>query len=118
MAPPVLINRRVRDYRHLRGWSQAELAQRAGVSRTAVSAIEGNRLVPSVAAALALAATLGCSVEALFGPANGPQQGPEWAWPPAQSPCRYWVAQIGNRTLCYPAEALVGGLAPHDAVWR
>jgi DNA-binding XRE family transcriptional regulator len=43
---------RVRPYRESRGWSQAELARRAGISRAAVSAIEVNRLVPSVTAAL------------------------------------------------------------------
>jgi len=31
-----------------REWSQAELAERAGISRAAVSAIEGERLSPSV----------------------------------------------------------------------
>ena len=49
-----------------RQWSQADLAQRAGISRAAVSAIEGERLSPSVATALALAAVFECSVEELF----------------------------------------------------
>jgi DNA-binding XRE family transcriptional regulator len=44
-----------------------ELAGRAGISRAAVSAIEGDRLSPSVTTALALAAVLDCSVEELFG---------------------------------------------------
>jgi len=49
------------------GWSQAELARRADIPRTSVSAIEGDRLTPSVTAALALARVLECSVEELFG---------------------------------------------------
>src|SRR6202030_4317371 len=63
MAQATLPPNRVRAYRRERNWSQADLAQRAAISRTAVSAIEINRLVPSVAAALALAAAFGCTVE-------------------------------------------------------
>src|SRR5262245_16820813 len=79
-------------------WSQAQLAQRAGISRAAVSAIEIGRLVPSVAAALALAAAFGCTVEELFG-GGAPLSGNEasWAWPPSAFPCRYWLAQVGKR---------------------
>jgi DNA-binding XRE family transcriptional regulator len=43
---------RVRANRLRLGLSQAQLAEKAGVSRTAVTAIEGNRLVPSVSAAI------------------------------------------------------------------
>jgi DNA-binding XRE family transcriptional regulator len=64
---PVLARRLARQ------WSQAELAQRAGISRAAVSAIEVERLSPSVATALALAAVFECSVEELFGRAQ-----PRW----------------------------------------
>ena len=60
------LQNRVKALRLGRGWSQAELAQRAGISRAAVSAIEIERLVPSVAAALALAEAFGCRVDALF----------------------------------------------------
>jgi molybdate-binding protein/DNA-binding XRE family transcriptional regulator len=97
-----------------RGWSQAELAQRAGISRAAVSAIEVQRLVPSVAAALALAAALGCSVEELFG-ARGE---PAWAWPPPDGPCRYWQARVGDRTFLYPAEPTAAGVVRHDGIYQ
>ena len=50
----------------LRGWSQEELARLSGLSRAGVSAIETGRLIPSAAAALALAAALECRVEDLF----------------------------------------------------
>jgi DNA-binding XRE family transcriptional regulator/molybdate-binding protein len=56
----------VRERRTLHGWSQAELAERAGVSRQLVSAVESGRHEPGVSAALAIADALGVSVEALF----------------------------------------------------
>jgi molybdate-binding protein/DNA-binding XRE family transcriptional regulator len=112
------LRNRVREHRRLRGWTQADVARRAGISRTAVSAIEVGRLVPSVAAALSLAAAFGCPVEALFGPAAGGPADPEWAWPPTRSPSRYWLARVGGRTLRYPAEATGAGVIAHDGVSR
>ena len=56
----------LRDRRTLRGWSQEQLARRSGLSRAGISAIETDRLIPSAAAALALAAALECRVEDLF----------------------------------------------------
>lgn len=56
----------LREHRGQRGWSQALLAERAGVSRQLVSAVESGRHEPGVAAAMALAKALGVSVEALF----------------------------------------------------
>jgi molybdate-binding protein/DNA-binding XRE family transcriptional regulator len=100
-----------------RGWTQAELARRAGVSRTAVSAVEIGRLVPSVGAALALAAALGCTVEDLFVPAAEGHTDPEWAWPPARARCRYWQAEVRGRVLRFPAEATTAGVVPHDGVF-
>lgn len=59
---------RIRALREQRGWSQQDLAGRAGVTRQLVGSIEAGRHSPSVAAALALARALGTSVETLFGP--------------------------------------------------
>jgi DNA-binding XRE family transcriptional regulator len=50
--------KRVRDRRSLLGLSQATLAAGAGISRTTVTAIEGGRVVPAVAAALGIATAL------------------------------------------------------------
>ncbi len=96
---------RVRDHRLARGWTQEELARRAGISRTAVTAIESARLVPSVAAALALATALGETVETLFG-SGVPETVPEvWAWEPADHRgC--WRAEVAGRTIQYPAASL------------
>ncbi len=107
---------RVKSRRLARGWSQAELAERAGISRAAVSAIEVNRLVPSVAAALALAAVLECSVEELFSPTAAPsrQIASTWAWPSSHEPGRYWCGQVSGRLLFYPVEATPLGEISHD----
>lgn len=85
--------------------TQAELADRAGVSRTAVTAIEGERFVPSVATALALADVLGLTVEALFGRGNVPADDETWAWEPADAQARFWRAEVAGRRLRYPAGA-------------
>jgi molybdate-binding protein/DNA-binding XRE family transcriptional regulator len=118
MATTPFVRNLVKAYRQQRGWSQAELALRAHISRTAVSAVETNRLLPSVAAALSLARVLGCTVEALFpvGPAEDAE--PVWAWPPARTPCRYWEALVGGRILRYPAEATAAGVVAHDGVFQ
>lgn len=105
---------RVHRYRTARGWSQAELARRADISRAAVSAIEIDRLVPSVAAALALAAAFGCTVEDLFGRTT--TAAPAWAWPPARPGGRFWQAEVAGRVLRFPAEATSAGVVPHDGV--
>jgi len=106
---------RVKEVRQQHGWSQDQLAAKTGVSRTAISAIETHRLVPSVAAALALANAFGCSVESLFGLDHEPKD--SWAWPPTGEPCRFWRANIGGRTLRFPIENTVAGMLPHDGVW-
>ncbi len=89
---------RLKDCRIRRGWTQSELARRSGISRAAVSAIETHRLVPSVAAALKLAACLECTVEALFGTAR-PAAKNEWAWAPPAPASRYWQAEVAGRIL-------------------
>jgi molybdate-binding protein/DNA-binding XRE family transcriptional regulator len=106
----------LRAGRWRRGWSQEELARRAGLSRAEVSAIETGRLVPSTAAALALAAAMECRVEDLF--RLGPRETGQavWAWPPARQPCRYWAAEVGGVVRLYPAEATALGVVPHDGV--
>ncbi len=52
--------------RAIRDLTQAELADRAGVTRRSVNAIETGRMVPSVLLALRLARALGVTVDALF----------------------------------------------------
>ena len=117
MTPTNLTNR-LKARRLERRWSQADLAVKAGISRTAVSAIEGRRLVPSVAAALALAAALGCAVEDLFGPEKALAADElSWALPPPTMPCRYWLARVGDRVLRFPTEPSEAGLLEHDGLF-
>lgn len=52
--------------RAIRDLTQAELAEKAGVTRKSVNAIETGRMVPSVVLALKLARTLGVPVETIF----------------------------------------------------
>jgi molybdate-binding protein/transcriptional regulator with XRE-family HTH domain len=106
----------VKTRRVQRRWSQDELARRAGISRAAVSAIEIKRLVPSVAAALALAKAFGCRVEDLFGSADDAVETETWAWEPLADPCGYWRAEVGGRILRFPTEVTVAGMLPHDGV--
>jgi molybdate-binding protein/DNA-binding XRE family transcriptional regulator len=117
MADLRQVRNAVKGRRLERSWSQLELAGRAGISRAAVSAIEINRLVPSVAAALALAQSLDCSVEDLFGSGQPPEE-PQWAWPPPQVPCRFWQATVGGRRLLYPAETTASGVLEHDGLYQ
>src|SRR6059058_4711646 len=107
----------LRDWRTRRGWSQEELARRSGLSRAGISAIETDRLIPSAAAALALAAALECRVEDLFRLRSGPRE-VAWAWPPRREPCRYWLDEVGEGRRLYPAEATALGVIPHDGIYR
>lgn len=109
----------VQARRQARDWSQAALAERAGISRAAVSAIEGERLSPSVATALALAAVFECSVEELFGRGGiSNPRGTDWAWKPRGESSRYWEAEVGRCRLLYPVEATTLNPTPHDGVWQ
>lgn len=86
--------------------TQGDLAARAGISRTEVTALEGDRHIPSVAAALAIADVLGTTVEALFGRGEIREKEELWAWPPQSTQLRYWRAEVAGRILRYPATSL------------
>jgi putative transcriptional regulator len=63
--PEGLVNR-LREARAERGWTQAELAERVGVTRKTVNTVENGVFTPSTILALKLAQALGTTVEALF----------------------------------------------------
>lgn len=59
---------RVRELRGERGWSQAELAERLGVSRQTVNSIETERYEPSLSLAFRIAGVFGATLESIFQP--------------------------------------------------
>ncbi|HEV7229020.1 helix-turn-helix transcriptional regulator [Brevundimonas sp.] len=56
----------LKEVRTAAGLTQAELAERAGVSRKTINTVENGVFVPSTTLALLLARTLGVTVEDLF----------------------------------------------------
>jgi len=120
MANEIRLDNDVRAFRARLGWSQEELARRTGLSRAGISAIEMGRLVPSTAAALALAAALGCTVESLFRLPRADPAGcaASWAWGAPAGPCRYWRAEVAGRRHLYPVEISPLGLLPHDGTFH
>ena len=66
---------RLRVLRAEREWSQAELAERAGVSRQTVNAIEVGKYDPSLPLAFTLARIFGQAIEQIFQPVAEPDGG-------------------------------------------
>ena len=64
--PDVILKNKVKTRRVLADLTQEDLAQKVGVTRQTVLAIEKGNYAPSVVLALRLARTLGCTVEDLF----------------------------------------------------
>jgi putative transcriptional regulator len=60
------LGNRLREVREANGLTQAQLADRIGVSRKTVNTVENGVFVPSTVVALKLAGALGRPVEELF----------------------------------------------------
>jgi len=56
----------LRDRRAERGWTQQDLAERCGVSRQTVIAVENGKYDPSLPLAMRIARQFRCRVEDLF----------------------------------------------------
>jgi transcriptional regulator with XRE-family HTH domain len=69
-VPPLTRNALVRLL-GARGWTDGELAARAGLDRTHVNQLKNGRVSPTVATALALARALGVPVATAFPPGSG-----------------------------------------------
>jgi putative transcriptional regulator len=69
------LNNRLRVLRAERRWSQAELADRLGVSRQTINAIETGKYDPSLPLAFALARVFGLRIEELFTPDGETREG-------------------------------------------
>jgi molybdate-binding protein/DNA-binding XRE family transcriptional regulator len=111
------------------GLSQQDLAERAGLTRQAISAIEGGKYVPNTVVALRLARILGCRVEDLFGlPDDGEEREVEVVapdgWPLVHGgrpsgPVRAIVAYGRGRWVAHPLLArrsLREGFSSADAI--
>lgn len=108
--------------RRARGLSQAELAERCGVSRQFVNLLEAGRTQPNVQLAMTLARVLGATVEELF--AGAPDRleldgtlslGDVRTVPGA----RVVLGRVDGRWVAHAAdtpESLGGGFAPADGV--
>lgn len=66
---------RLKVLRAERDWSQQDLAERLGVSRQTVNAIETGRYDPSLPLAFQIAGVFGQSIEQIFSP-NGAAEPP------------------------------------------
>lgn len=62
---------RMRVLRAERRWSQEALAERVGVSRQAVNAVETGKHDPSLLLAFKIAEAFGCRIEEVFDPQLG-----------------------------------------------
>jgi putative transcriptional regulator len=60
------VNNRLRVLRAERNWSQADLAERLGVSRQSVNAVETGKYDPSLPLAFKIARVFDLSIEAIF----------------------------------------------------
>ncbi len=101
----VEMENRLREKRQALALSQKQLADLAGVTRQAISALEANQYSPATSVALQLGRALHCRVEDLF----SIKQGGEvvdgellGALPPGNVPLRAQVTQIGHRLLVRP----------------
>lgn len=62
------MNNRLRVLRAERGWSQGDLADRLGVSRQTINAVETGKYDPSLPLAFSIARLFERSIEAIFDP--------------------------------------------------
>jgi putative transcriptional regulator len=60
------VKNKLRELRGERDWSQAELAERAGVSRQTINAIETGKYDPSLPLAFVLARIFKLKIEEMF----------------------------------------------------
>ena len=102
----------LKSVRTQKGFSQSELATRAGLTRQAVSSIESNVYLPTTGVALRLASVLACRVEDLFSLAGnddvieGKLVGVLPSYDPDHSLVRVKVATVGTRTVVRPVTGL------------
>ena len=107
----------LREKRQALALSQKQLADLAGITRQAISALESDQYSPATSVALQLARALHCRVEDLFSIKQGGEiiEGELLgALPQGNRPLRAQVTQIGHRLLVRPLHGL-GELASLSA---
>ncbi len=127
----ISLQNNLRGYRIQAGWSQQELAGRAGISRQAFAAVESGKATPSTSVALRLARALNTTVEDLFSLEDGlppPMEAevvglvavPENVGvDDAGGPQRASLTPVGNRLLARPlsqSNSVRYGLVAADGV--
>lgn len=103
----------LQDLREAAGLTQAQLAERAGVSRQAIGAVEAGRHLPRVDTALAMAAALNVDVTDIFGPELAPVDVVTGDALPDGAMVR--VGQVGGRWVTAPARVGAQGWDVADA---
>jgi putative molybdopterin biosynthesis protein len=113
MKTPFSFSNHLKSVRAKIGFSQGELASRAGITRQAVSSIESNLYLPTTAVALRLASVLACRVEDLFSLAQTEDivEGTLIGHLPLiekqrTQPIRVKVSTVGKRTIVRPVTGL------------
>ena len=107
-----MLGGRVRGLRLERGLTQVQLAELAGVSRQLVGAVEADRHLPRVDAAVRLAGALSTTVEQLLAPELREVVGV--IEDPAEG-ALVRVGRVGDRLVCVPAAGSGEGWASADA---
>lgn len=105
---------RLRGVRVEAGLTQTELAERAGVSRQLVGAVEAGRHLPRVDAGLALAAALGVDARRLFGSDEPAVDVVSGSTPADGSAVR--LGWVGDRMVTSPARVGNDGWDAADAI--
>lgn len=106
----------VRRLRLERGWTQARLAELAGVSRQLVGAVEAERHLPRVDAAVALARVLGVQVEELL--VTPPAEEVVGVTAPPREGALVRTVTVGERLVCVPSAGSGADWARADAIVR
>lgn len=108
----VQFSNHLKSVRTKQALSQGELANRAGITRQAISSIESNQYLPTTAVALRLASVLACRVEDLFSLAQaeeiieGTLIGRFFQAETQTQSIRVKVSTVGKRTVVRPVADL------------
>ncbi len=100
--PPETLGRRIARMRAERGWTQAELAERVGISRVAVSHLEADLNIPGERTVTLLAGLFRTEPHELVGATSYPVAKAERL--PVVA-CRYTEAELQLRLLARDVEA-------------